>query len=118
RLLLTNRQPWLRPGTVAGVLSLLLVAALFLVRWRGTNVSAAELLARGLVPRLTCGDERRGAATSERVVEGGRALALGPVRRGLPRHHGAPPFITCGAARSTRTTGSLTPGLREAPFKA
>jgi RNA polymerase sigma factor (sigma-70 family) len=61
RLLLAGWRPWLRPGTVAAVLSLLLVAALFFVRWRGAEVSAAELLARAALAERTQAGDRSSA---------------------------------------------------------
>jgi len=51
------RRPWLRPGVVTAVLSLLLVGALLFVRSRVGTVSAPELLSRSAVAeRADAGD--------------------------------------------------------------
>lgn len=81
-LLLTNYRPGLRPAAAAAALSLLLVAALFLARWRGAEVSAAELLARAVASeRAQAGDPSVAFNRVFYLEQAGGASGEPPLRR-------------------------------------
>ena len=66
RSLFTDYRFWLRPGVVTAALCLLfLAAALFLVRWGGGTVSAAELLTRSSAAERAAASDK--AAVNNRI---------------------------------------------------